>query len=56
MALWVLMVTALLGALLIPMLFGNCFAAMLATHLCILTVTFSIFFGTLSLNKKHGQK
>ncbi|HTM68881.1 MAG TPA: hypothetical protein VL426_06315 [Candidatus Binatia bacterium] len=52
----VLMVLALLGAMAIPMLFGNCPAAMIASHLCILTVTLAIFFGTLNLNKTRGQK
>ena len=54
MGIQVLMVLALLGAMFIPMIFGGGTAAMIASHLCVLTVTFAIFFGTINLNKTKG--
>lgn len=56
MGLQVLMVLALVAALAIPPIFGGSHGAMIASHLCILTVTLAIFFGTLNLNKTRGPK
>lgn len=52
----VLMVLALVAAFAVPMIFGSSDGAMIASHLCILAATLAIFFGTLNLNKKQGQK
>jgi hypothetical protein len=52
----VLMVLALVAAFAVPMIFGPGGAAMIASHLCILTATLAIFFGTLNLNKNAGPK
>ncbi len=52
----VLMVLALLAAFAIPMLFGTGEWPMIASHLCILTVTLAIFFGVLRLKKDEGPK
>lgn len=56
MGIHVLMVLALVATFAIPPIFGWSGGAMIASHLCILTVTLAIFFGTLNLNKKPGQK
>lgn len=52
----VLMVLALIAAFAIPMIFGTVAWAMIASHLCILTVTVAMFFGVLRLKKDEGPK
>lgn len=56
MGLWILMVVALVAAFAVPMLFGTGTWAMIASHLCILTVTLAMFFGVLRLKKDDGPK
>ncbi|HTK04461.1 MAG TPA: hypothetical protein VL500_02665 [Candidatus Eisenbacteria bacterium] len=56
MRIHLLMVLALIATFAIPPIFGWTGGAMIASHLCILIVTLTLFFGTLNLNKKPGQK
>jgi hypothetical protein len=50
------MIVALAAAFAIPMIFGVCAGAMVASHLCILTVTVAMFLGVMRLKRDGGQK
>ncbi len=56
MGYFVLTVAALIAAFALPMIFGAAGWALIASHLCILTVTIAMFFGVLRLKKDEGPK